>query len=335
MKRRFALLVTTIGAMFFSIIVPQLIIADMAQVETITAVLDEYQPKITVSGSVISNSDTSIYLEIPVIASSIDVSVGDYVVQGQRLFTVDKEKTVETLLGSASLLSLLPSYIDVSALTELINGNLDEFIDSDYIPTEVYASTSGYISTLNTSTTDISGVDSPVAIISQNNDDFVAKFSVSEEYAHLIEEGQTALVTIFSGFEFAGKIISTENVVQTVYSGVNKEKITYFEVRFDYSSSSDVLIGTTVTGEIYYTEVIPSYSVPFAAVNQDEDNNEYLYVINGYSIEKRYITIVGYDDGNYYISDGISVGDSIVADFSDITDENSYVFSVNTEGEDD
>lgn len=139
-----------------------------------------------------------------------------------------------------------------------------------------------------------------------------AKVMISRFDIGSIAIGQEATATIGSS-TYTGKVSAIAPVATTDESG--KPKV---EVMIDLDEGQTPTIGLEATVAIETGSVKDGLSVSSASIYTD-DNGEYLYLINGGVVEKRYVTTGVKGKVNVQIIDGISEGDEIIT--SPLTDD--------------
>ena len=118
MKLRIFLSLVLIGFILFLGWIPALVLSHTTTCDFTYPVIESYEKKVTASGEIQLERMQEIYLEVPVIANQVNVTVGDYVTAGQVLATVDTELTRSVISQSLPVESYFSGF-DLSQLAEI------------------------------------------------------------------------------------------------------------------------------------------------------------------------------------------------------------------------
>ena len=105
-------------------LIPSLVVKLIPTVTVTRASHSSYRSSIQCDGTVARTDVKNIYLQYPVVAKTIEVQPGDYVVKGQRLFTIDKEATVSAITEVLSQSTSLPAFLNLEELAENLGAAL-------------------------------------------------------------------------------------------------------------------------------------------------------------------------------------------------------------------
>lgn len=255
------------------------------QVSLVYAKTAEYQPYVFCSGTVSKKDTDGIFFEFPMYAKDIDVKIGEKVEVGQRLFTVDVEKTAEHIITLAkSYEKYLPSYLDKSVVEKIVNISIQDFIDMNYLPKSVYSTKEGTIAQINVSKTSLNDPSLSVVSYKEGSEVFLTLQIGEEDYSKIKYdakiEGTTATVEAINA-----AVTSVQPTIKTSFSPTGSKKIIEFTAKIE--NTENILPDTSVTAKIYYSEKVYGTIAPYTAVGQDK-TGEYIYTYDG-TINKKYI----------------------------------------------
>lgn len=337
MKHKTAMLIVTLLLMMLTIFSPQIVCA-MIPTVTITKARDIiYTECVTASGTLENTSKMKVELEIPVIAEEILVKPGDRVSVGQKLFTINKKSTIDGILGSATLTSLLPSYINKNSFLQFINSGISGFnqlIDQDKIPTAVYATTDGIVSQINVNKNTLSDGTSPVAVIATDSTISAILF-IDEENIELIHYGDTALVSgpAVTNRQFRGIVTYICSSAKTIYSGITQKTVVEVGLTIQ-NPDSRLKVGYNVNASIYVNKPRSILVLPYQCIMQDDQGREYVLTLEGNKALIKYIVTGKELSDGLEILSGLTADDRVVADPSKLKYIPSLVIPKTSGGED-
>lgn len=220
------------------------------------------------NGTVRESNSCDVTIDFPVFINNVYVQEGDKTRAGQILASVDKKETIKSLSEIVSGLS--PS------LKEKINSSIPKDINESMIPSNIYSTSNGTIKALSMKPSALTPINSPAAVISDLGS-LQAVVSIGQRNSGAIKVGQSANL-VGSGL--------TDPIKATVLkvSPTAKEKMvglvseTVVDVTLDIDEDSGELkSGFEVTAQIQ-TKEKNMVTVPYEAVNQDNNGNEYVYI---------------------------------------------------------
>lgn len=314
-----------------------------------------YERHINVSGTIESQNIKEIYLETPVIASSVSVAVGDRVKKGQVLAEIDSSLTksvLEQSVPSAALAAGIPiGSQDISELAgmysalssglgtagdnplEALAGIYGEMNASEkpemnsylYIPETVSAPMDGVITEVSLKSDVLSRTARPLITISDDSS-FVAMVTVGESYISDIKVGDPAIITGtgFAGREYSGHIGKIHPVARKAAGAASQETVVDVEIEIE-NPDEWLKAGFTARAELITETSRNMITVPYEAVRQDERNVEYVYIAVGSRAERRDI------ESGVELMEGIEVvagltGDElIIKNAADIKADGEYI----------
>lgn len=250
------------------------------------------------TGKVESAESKSVYTEVACIAGDVLVKPGQMVEKGDVLFTIDMAATKQvaaTLGGQSQLLDL---------------ANLDT------IDNEVTAPVRGIVSTLNVTEGDITDTSKPCAVIS-SGEALQVKIGVPEKGLSHIYEGQEVTLSgvAFDKDSYRGTVTEISPSARTQLNGSVSETVIDTTVTINPEDVDDSLrVGLSAKAQITL-EISPNaLIVPYEAVQQDDEGQEYVYVCQDGKAEKRVITTGNELSEGFEVLSGLSDGEQIVSD---------------------
>ncbi len=266
-----------------------------------------YEKHINANGTIEAQTVKEVYLETPVLAQEVCVSVGDFVQEGQVLAVIDTQLTKSVLqqsIPASSVLDNLPiSASDVTDLAGLYSAlqssgleldSLEGIVDAYspitdakeppnpylYIPKTVVAPMSGIITEVGIKSNVLSRTAKPVVTIADTGD-FIAKVTVGESFASDIHVGDRAKIS-GTGFSeiYSGYVSKIYPVARKLSNGTAQETVIDLEIAIDEPGQS-LKSGFSARAEITTDHQREILTVPYEAIQQDEENVEYVYLAKG------------------------------------------------------
>ncbi len=296
--------------------------AVLQMIPTVTCIVPKqvlYEKKINASGTIEAQNTKEIYLETPVIASSVKVSVGDYVKRNQVLATIDTSLTKSVmeqsvpakdltnllsedfqqtadLAGLYSALQSSPFGSQIGSLDELVTsvyGASDESVVSNsyvYIPEIITAPMDGIVTSVEVKSDVLSRTAKPLITISDTGS-YVAMVTIGESYSSDIQIGDLAIITGtgFSEKSYEGHISKIYPVARKASSTTSQETVVDVEITIDNPDDS-LKSGFTARAEIMTNTRRNMLIIPYEAIQQDDNNMEYVYVLKDSKAVRREIT---------------------------------------------
>lgn len=260
------------------------------------------------SGRVETGDTDRVYTEIPCIADHVYVAEGDLVKKGDVLFTVDKEATMQTLASSG--------------------GSVHINADALEVDTSVTAPISGVVASVNVEEGGAVSVSKPCVVIS-SSEELQVRVEIGERDIKNIRVGQPAYISgaAFSKEVYSGTVKSIASSAKQQYSSTSSTETVVeavIEINQDDLDPS-LRLGLTATTDIVIEEQADGLVVPYDCVMQDEDDQEYVYVLQNGQAKKRLIE-TGWElrDG-FQVASGLSAGDTIITEPAMITADGMLV----------
>ena len=264
--RKFYILISIFTFLFLSIfVISNFISPKVVNVNSMSPNFVDHNLTATASGTIKSSEKIEIKLDFDVVIKEFKIKVGDKIKQGDILFIIDKERTLNLLkeIYSEQEIEIYKTYIDSYKF---------EYI-SEY---------NGVVSKVNLSET-ISAGESIVDISSGSG--FIASVNVLEKDIANIELGQEADITgeALDGVH-KGKVISIANEA-TKNNAANKNETTVNVILSIEDQSKKLKSGYNIKANIIYAKIKNAATIPYEALKEDEKsyyiyklyNNEFIY----------------------------------------------------------
>ncbi len=300
--------------MFATPLLPSIVVASLDSYNTQQVQYSYFSKSVKATGDIVTNNGVQLILDYPLVLDEVYISVGDDVLKGQAIAKVNKELTITTLLSTASYLSL-PSIIDDYAYAELLAElsyaqSLDSLVDTDAIPEYIYAGTSGEIAAVNIKTNELIMPNTPLLEYSKEGTTLVS-IQIDEQYLSEISIGDFAVVVpVTTGEKLYGKVSFISRIAFSSLENFNESKKVEVNIKLDEEVS--IIDKSSAEVEIFSVLNEKSPTIPFSAVLQDSDGQEFVYILNGTSPEKRYLTLGLSSNSGYQVHDGVLAGEWLI-----------------------
>lgn len=321
MKRKITALILTICFMGAAALAPSILVGMLPTVTVTRTEQSQYRASVQCDGTVALTDVSSIYLQFPVVAKSIDVKPGDYVVKGQRLFTIDKDATVSAITQALSQSAAIPAFLNLEGLAEALGSTLTNSgaFDFSAIPDAVYSTETGYVRELNVSTSSLFNYTQPAATVSEEQRQII-KLNVPENIIYQISVGDEAQVIGNNGADetVSGRVTRVAETAVTVFSGLNQTKAVETIVTLD--AKNHYINGTTVKVTIFTEEARTIVSVPYEAVDQNEQGEEFVRCVENGKVVFRTVTTGSETETGFEVLEGLTGGETLVLNGQDLNE---------------
>lgn len=309
MNKRLTLLVFIILLMGCILTAGFFRLSTMTKVVVDKPIRDEYEDYIYSTGKVEDAQVQEVFMEWPLLVDYVPVKLGDYVEEGQLLATVDVEKSLAVFSLQEELdLSVFAHFFDSTSeeIQQAIASTAEKLEDaaSDYqtflgsVPTSIYATASGYVTALNLTQNSIVNPLKPVASISTGSQ-YTIKAFVNESDIAQIFEGQKAVfsTSAYPDREYSAYVTKIYPTARTSVSLSSQETGVDVELLVE-NPDTFLKAGYTAKVKFITTPLQEVLVVPFEYVLQDEENQEYIYVVeNRKAVRKNIQTQLETQDG--------------------------------------
>ncbi len=279
-------------------------------------------------GKVISKNQAEIYTDTPVLPKKINCSIGEKVKKGDILAEIDSEKTVNILSAESPIEKSMGNIYDlISGISnkELLyavgkaynidKSQVDQLINSahyrkseskiSYVPSEITAPFDGTITGINL-TENILGMNNKPAITIASCDEMVIEAEIPQENANKIYQNMKA--------EIKNGDYTIYGTVELIYPAAEKNSSQTPTVKIIIKpfTNDSLKSGYNVEVTLKEKESKESLTVPIEAINQDENNNEFVYVFKNNEMLKKNIE-TGMETPSYtQVKSGLSEDDMVL-----------------------
>ena len=271
---------------------------------------------LVVSGTINEQSKKDISIPIPVVIEKIFFNIGDKINIGQTIATINQEKTFEQILNSIDILSknipeeTFATFSSYISKIELIKN---------FIPENIVATASGNITSLNIIEHSISDSNKSIATIS-NTDKLIANISIPEDLVSYVKKGQKVILEGdgFKGISYTGNISNISPFAKKELSGLSQSTSVKASINID-NIDEHLKPGFSTKVKIYLDEN-PQYmvTIPYELIQQDKDNNEFIFAIEKNKVIKKYIKTGEEMSQSVEIMEGIDLNTTIILSLDDI-----------------
>lgn len=322
MKRKYGLLFfMTAILMAVSAAIPFLIFNMVTQVELIHPTRQEFSDDIYVSGSVEALQTKEVYVDFPLVPEQVFVSIGDTVSANQVLATIDVNATRTALLNLVEAANVIPEeYISIAGLI-----GLDAELIESSLPNQILAPASGTVTSLSLISGTLAVPKTAVCSISKEEATRV-RLTVSEEYADRVEAGQEVIfrASATGQEKYVGRVERVFPTATQTLVGTSAQTVVglYVSLMGDYNRLKP---GYTVSGVIKDQDPQSALIIPYEAIQQDELNQEYVYVYESGRAVRRNIVTGQELSWGVAVDMGLSEEDAVIQNASAIPGENCLV----------
>ena len=330
----------------------------------VTPGMKTYENVVSCTGAIQAVNVSEIYVDSPLVARSVAVSVGDIVSRGDLLVEVDQERTAKLSVQPGELLQSLMEEEDgdaaaraaadidwqglaamygLSAVTS--TGDMDyNAILQDVLSSAGAsggASTASVVSSADTANilAPIGGIVTGVDIKSNvpvtvgksvltiaDTSSYMVMAAVSEADIAKVQVGDSATVrgAGFSGSTYYGTVTKIYPMARKTLSGTATETVVDVEILLDGGDSA-LKPGFTAKVEITGGENRSLITVPYETIKQDENNNEYVYEFLDGKLQKT-VVVTGQEMTNEVeILSGLRCDSVVVYNPSEVVKEGNMV----------
>lgn len=321
LKKSAVLFALTIPLCLFFSCLPQLIFALLPQTELTKLQTVPYTETIYTTGKLESVNQSTITAPIPIVPKAVYVSVGDTVTAGQCLATVDLEQTQQAITKMASLSSLLPD----ETVSVFAGNSIDLAKLRDSIPTQITADTTGTISDLTLSQGVVAYPTESLATIS-DLDTLRVSLDIPEETATRIAPSQSVTLTVsaLGNQTYTATLTDVFPTAHETFVGTSAQTVVRCYAAL--TQMDDTLkAGYSVTGQIQVGDEQQLSCIPYTAVNQDDQGQEYVYLYqNGRALRRNITTGTELETVTEVIS-GLTPDDFVIADHNAVSKDGQFI----------
>lgn len=278
--------------------------------------LTSYTRTLNCSGTVIASEIAVVSAAMPICVEKLYVQNGSYVVRGQKLLDVDRQKLLALAAAGASddFSQLEPADLEkaVAAAASLDKGAASAL---EEIPAAIYASNDGYIEGFNLEEGAFVPANTGICTVSSGG---------AHRLKLTVPEDRLGDIPVGSAVRFRPVAYDDREyyaVVENTPANIRRQLTTtgYRSVADVYATveAGDEYLenGLTVTSTVLIADRRQLLTIPYKAIGQDE-NGEYVYRIeNGRAVKSYIVTGQELEDA-VEVQSGLELGASIVEDHS-------------------
>lgn len=304
MRRYITLLTVTAVAVAAILLGKEMAIGRIAAVSVYTMDYQSIDQVVSCNGKVESAVSKNVYLEADCVAQQVLIRTGQLVQKGDVLFTVDVEATRAVMASKDAKTSQLPA---------------------SSIQKEVTAPVSGVVAAVNIREGELAPAKNPCVVL-YSNQDLQFRISIPESQLKEVSVGQPVWISgsAFHKKQYKGvleEISSIANPVPGTYGATVDGLVSLKDGEWDES----IRIGLSARADIVVRHVPNGLVVPYEYVLQDEDGQEYVYVVEGRRARKRTIVTGAELSNGLQVLEGLAAGDQVVQNPQEIDKDGQFV----------
>lgn len=321
LKKIISTSVILVSLMIISFLAAKNVFFSVQEVQLIKPQTTVISKDIYTTGKVEEKSKSEVTASFPFVAGEVNVQVGDEVSVNQVVCEVDIEATKDALLNLSEYSSLIPD--EYKALLDIENLNIDKILKS--IPQKILSPANGVITALNVQNGSVCNINNIICVVSDTSDIRVS-LTVDENYADMVNEDDIVVfkASATQDKQYYGKVESIFPTAVETITGTSAQTVVglYVDLLENYDRLKP---GYTVTGVIKKLGNVKKLTIPYEAIMQDENNQEYVYVYkDARAVRKDIITGDELED-SVVIENGLSEDDIVIKNAQDIKEENCFI----------
>lgn len=338
-KKKVFLILTLILVLILSgYILPITIANNFTKVTLINPYITTVTQDIYISGEVKELDVSQVITNIPLVPNNVLVKVGDTVTINQTLATIDKYATQDAIMSLANSVVQASSYtnignyldvfekygIDLTSPIDDINDNVLA-VSTSALPTSIKANTDGVITSIDLVKGNINMPQEIVCTISKT-DQLYVQIDINEANITQINVGDSVLFKAVATNDeiFQGNITTIFPTATKVYQGTTQKTVigAYVELTDSYSNLKP---GYNITGVVKDNTTSTALVLPYETIQQDENNDEYVYIYENNRAVKQIITTGRELPQGVEILSGVTTNSNVIANSSQVKTHGSIV----------
>lgn len=315
-RRKRVLLSIVIILAVFSLFIPGIVRGSVPEVKTTSLQSIDYANCVIANGEIEQLNKQCIKSQYPAVISQVFIKVGDKVTKGQIVARIDKEMT-------AAKLSATGEYAAMAGASSDALSSYQGIIDK--LPTNITSTVEGIVESVNVTSGGYIEQDGIIASMVSGDNLFV-KVKVPENKISQVKVGQKVDIS-GSGFvdgKYYGYVSTISPSAKRTYIGTSQETVVEVMVTIENCDAS-IKSGYSARVSIETQQPEKKLIIPYTAITQDEDGNEFVYIVSGGYTKKCHInTGLELSDG-VEVKSGIAENDIVVADPLSVKGEGDLV----------
>lgn len=330
MKRIIIFSTLVLFALLLALTIPLMIQNAIVSIEIVSPSRLYYSEDIFTNGYIEPQSKKDVVAELPIVPNQIFYEVGDAVQIGDIIATIDTVATQSAIFDTVQAVNAIPQeyqdYLDVAS-----HLPINESMIENYLPTEIISPAEGIITSIELTEGAMCMPQTTIVTITKA-DKLKVRMTVNENDADKLTEGSTVVFKAnatgdrkYTGF--IEKIFpnATKTLVGTTQATVVSMYVTPSE------QYNRLKAGYTVSGVVKQPSKAAIWTLPYEAILQDENNKEYVYLVQGLKLQKCYITTGKEFSEHVEVLTPDLTSQKVVADATQIKKENCFVRIITNE----
>ncbi len=316
MNKQLMILACVTAAVYSISFIPKYIINSTSRSDYTYPVIQDYCEYVTAYGKIESLEKSENYIPTAAITKKVFVSVGDTVKKNQLLAEIDIKKTeallnnslnISQTLGIAQydndntreLQSLLSAYgISSNSVMQAISKQIPKINmiykeNNTVVPRYITSPINGTVTSLSLKEGTLTPNSLQPVVVVEDTSKFKAVVTIDECDIHKVKISDKAVITGngFPGKKYEGRVIKIFPSAEQKDFTLNGEQGTGVKAEILIDNTDNKLKdGFSVNVSIISNDVKQVMSIPYEAIEQDEQNQEYVLVYKGGRAIKKEIT---------------------------------------------
>lgn len=320
MKKRYVFLIF-IPLILLAFSIPHIILGNVQKVSLINVQEFTKENVVSTNGKLEEVAKSDIKAKIPVVAQNVLVEVGDSVKANQVVATVDVKRTKQALMSASSMSQLIPKEV----VDTLANIDFEYDRVKSFIPNEIKSDFDGVVTSVSISGGKLCYPNETLITVSRQNENIRGKIDIPEDEIDNVKVGQQVTITPKANKDkrYFGTITKIFPTAYETINGTSKE--TVINAYVDIDNTENLKSGYNIDADIKLSQDQKVIGVPYSAINQDEDNKEFVYVYDNGKAVKKFIQI-GYEGKNLAeVVSGLDKDDYIIKESQAIKQDGQRV----------
>ena len=315
--------------------IPKRILDSVPTVEYVRPRWETENQTISCLGIVYAKEQVEIYFDLPIYPTQILAQVGQQVQAGENLAVLDTQKTKSILANAASFErqtlanfaalqeegqlaqtsspEMLEQYQELLEQYNSLYG-LERIQQTYYLQEYVSSPISGTVTQVNLNTNVLFQSTQPAFIVSDLSS-YKVIVSIPQDQMDRVAPGNSVVITASGtgNTQFRGTVNKIYPTSTRQFSGTVQEATVQAEITLETNQDTrNLKPGYTVTANIDCSSPQNMLTVPYESVNQDENNQEFVYLLeNGQAVRQDIVT--GREIlGRVEVTQGLSSEDIVV-----------------------
>lgn len=340
MKKTVMLLSFTAILIAAILISGQIIKDTMIKVTAVKAIASTAEDTVTCTGKVETQDGSNVYAPDSGVAEKIYVKEGDKVKAGQPIMDISyaaSSYSSSSITSYNNAYDAYAAYLGRTQSSSSISPSSTSSDDSDNSRkiSTVKAPISGIVESIAATTAGTYINSNKPAATIQNENGVQVRLSVDESQIADLKAGQKVQITGvgFKNSVYSGLIESISTEAKQLVSTTGQETVVE-AIASVKNPGADIKPGFTAKVKVITSHNNNVMILPYEAVREDSDGNEFVYRIIGNRAKKTLVTTGREFDSGFEIKNGIKVNDLIIDNPDDVS-ENAIVIpaSVKSAGE--